>query len=145
MMHILFGSTRGGSESNIYIQASDATGSATRWLESNNQQIPTSMAADGMHVVFHEGVPGRGQDLRLLTLALSTSSSGQSGAVPAPRGESVAPRSAPTVRAPVAEVRTLLETRFQERGAILSPDDRWLAYDSNGSGRFEISRRGRQP
>jgi serine/threonine-protein kinase len=32
----------------------------------------------------------------------------------------------------------LLETRFEERGGIVSPDGRWLAYESNSAGRFEI-------
>ena len=32
----------------------------------------------------------------------------------------------------------LLETEFRERNAALSPDGRWLAYQSNESGQFEV-------
>jgi eukaryotic-like serine/threonine-protein kinase len=35
-------------------------------------------------------------------------------------------------------VDPLLVTRFEERGGIVSPDGRWLAYESNSSGRYEI-------
>ena len=34
--------------------------------------------------------------------------------------------------------RDLLGTEFDEQNAVLSPDGRWLAYESNTSGRFEI-------
>jgi Tol biopolymer transport system component len=37
-------------------------------------------------------------------------------------------------RKPVPVVRT----RFEERDAQFSPDGRWIAYQSNESGRFEI-------
>jgi Tol biopolymer transport system component/predicted Ser/Thr protein kinase len=36
------------------------------------------------------------------------------------------------------ERRSLLATKFNERGPALSPDGRWLAYDSDESGQFEI-------
>jgi serine/threonine-protein kinase len=92
----------------VYVQAADGTGSATRLTESPNQQIPTGITADGTRVVFNEQMPTRQRDLRLLTLT------------PTPR------------------VEPLLETRFEERGGVVSPDSRWLAYESNFSGRFEI-------
>ena len=38
----------------------------------------------------------------------------------------------------MGDIRPLLETRFDERVASVSPDGRWLAYESNSSGRFEI-------
>ncbi len=34
--------------------------------------------------------------------------------------------------------RRLVETQFREAGAALSPDDRWLAYTSNETGRDEV-------
>lgn len=34
--------------------------------------------------------------------------------------------------------RRLVETQFREAGAVLSPDDRWLAYTSNETGQDEI-------
>ena len=35
-------------------------------------------------------------------------------------------------------VTPLLQTKFDERNGIVSPDGRWLAYESNSSGSFEI-------
>jgi len=35
-------------------------------------------------------------------------------------------------------VTPLLQTKFDERNGIISPDGRWLAYESNSSGSFEI-------
>jgi serine/threonine-protein kinase len=35
-------------------------------------------------------------------------------------------------------VQTLLQTAFEERGGRVSPDGRWLVYESNSSGRFEV-------
>jgi serine/threonine protein kinase len=37
-----------------------------------------------------------------------------------------------------AEIRALIRTNFQEFSPVLSPDGRWLAYDSNESGRAEV-------
>jgi serine/threonine protein kinase len=79
-----------------------------RGVNQNQNQIPTGITADGTHVVFNETTPTRQHDLRPLTLT------------PTPR------------------VEPLLETRFDERGGIVSPDGRWLAYESNISGRLEI-------
>jgi serine/threonine-protein kinase len=36
------------------------------------------------------------------------------------------------------EVRPLISTRFTERNAEISPDGRWLAYQSNESGSFQV-------
>jgi len=76
--------------------------------DSANPQVPTGITADGTRVIFYELTPSRQRDLQLLTLT------------PTPR---VAP---------------LLETPSDERGGIVSPDGRWLAYESNSAGRFEI-------
>jgi Tol biopolymer transport system component len=64
---LLFGSNRVGAL-NLYVQAADGTGSATRLTESVNAQTPTGITADGMRVVFQEQTPTRARDLRLLTL-----------------------------------------------------------------------------
>src|SRR5262245_13516357 len=36
-------------------------------------------------------------------------------------------------------VTPLLQSSFDERNGVVSPDGRWLAYEANDSGRFEIS------
>ena len=35
-------------------------------------------------------------------------------------------------------VTPLVRSRFTDRNGIISPDGRWLAYEANDSGRFEI-------
>jgi serine/threonine-protein kinase len=35
-------------------------------------------------------------------------------------------------------VRPLVETQFIDRNGVVSPDGRWVAYESDSSGRFEI-------
>ncbi len=35
--------------------------------------------------------------------------------------------------------RRLLETRFNELNGEISPDGKWLAYQSNESGRYEVT------
>jgi serine/threonine-protein kinase len=47
-------------------------------------------------------------------------------------------RSSPLRSDPAHPVRPLLQTGFNERNGIVSPDGRWLAYESDESGRFEI-------
>jgi serine/threonine-protein kinase len=93
---------------NVYVQPADGSGTAQRVFVSANFQDPTSVSADGTRVVINEVTASQGRDIRLLTLT------------PTPR------------------VDSLVETRFEERGGSLSPDGRWLAYESNSSGRFEI-------
>ena len=105
---LLFSSNRGGVTS-VYVQAADGAGSATRVTEGvQRPQNPTAITADGTRVVLTDLTPTRGRDLRLLTLT------------PTPR------------------VEPLLETRFEERNGSVSPDGRWLVYESNSAGRFEI-------
>jgi serine/threonine-protein kinase len=94
--------------SNLFVQNADGTGSATRLTTGDLEQSPNAITADGTRIVFDELQSGGQRNLRLLTLT------------PTPR------------------VEPLLETRFDERGATLSPDGHWLAYQTNSSGRAEI-------
>jgi Tol biopolymer transport system component len=93
---------------NLYVQPADGTGSATRLIESPKSQFATSITPDGTRVIIAETTTTQARDLRLLTLT------------PTPR------------------VEALIETRADERGGVVSPDGRWLAYESNSSGRYEI-------
>jgi serine/threonine-protein kinase len=43
-----------------------------------------------------------------------------------------------TTIGPTVESRPLIPTRFNEGGAVISPDGRWLAYYSNETGRNEV-------
>ena len=93
---------------NLWWQAADGTGGADRLTTSDNAQFPTGITPDGAAVVFNETTPRREQ-------------TPATRAQRHPRGE-----------AAVAERRVTSTTRD------VSPDGRWLAYDSNRSGSFEV-------
>ena len=40
------------------------------------------------------------------------------------------------------ETKSIVQTRADERAPIVSPDDRWLAYLSDETGRYELYRCG---
>jgi serine/threonine-protein kinase len=71
-------------------------------------QRANTISPDGSRVVFEELTPDAGYDLRLLRL-----------------------EGTPRVEAP-------LSTPFDERDATISPDGRWMAYESNDSGQSQI-------
>jgi serine/threonine-protein kinase len=119
---LVFASARVGGASSLYVQAADGTGSAIRLTEGEYGSFPNSIATDGARVVFNQMTPGRQRDLRMLSLA------------PLSQG----PASSSTGDDLRSAVTSLVETRFDERGGALSPDGRWLAYDSNSSGRYEV-------
>jgi hypothetical protein len=98
----------GIGDAGIYLQAADGTGTAQRLTKSSTFQTVTSVSPDGQQIVFEQTSPRGDRDLMLLTI----------GAEP--------------------QVRPLLQTPFGERNGVLSPDGRWLAYDSNTSGQPEI-------
>ena len=97
-----------GGATNLWWQAADGTGAAERLTTSSNAQFVTGITPDGAAVVFDESTPTMGRDL--LQLALDGT----------------------------RRVTPLLQTKFDERNGIVSPDGRWLAYESNSSGSFEI-------
>jgi serine/threonine-protein kinase len=110
---IAFSSQRGGAP-NLFWQAADGTGAAERLTESPNTQLPHSIAADGTWLVFEELAPSAGTgsptgfNVTLLALA----------------GE--------------RQAKPLIATTFLDRNADLSADGRWVAYESNESGRNEV-------
>ena len=95
----------------LYRQAVDGTGAVERLTTSDITQIPTSITPDGTGVVGHEVAPKTGRDVFLFPLVT---------AVDRPRAES------------------LIQTLFDELSAEVSPDGRYLAYQTNESGRNEI-------
>ena len=93
---------------NLFSQAADGTGAIERLTESPNPQIPSAVSADGARVVFTERSRDTGWDVMALRL------DGKHQVIP------------------------LVQTPFDERNGIVSPDGRWLAYEANDSGSFEI-------
>ncbi len=106
--HVVF-STRRAGPANLYSKAADGTGSAERLTEASNNQYPHSFSPDGTRLVFVENSPGEpGFDLRVLMLV----------------GD--------------RQTYPLLVSEFDEENGEISPDGRWLAYQSQESGKFEI-------
>jgi serine/threonine-protein kinase len=93
---------------NLYWQAADGTGAVERLTDSPNAQNATAVSPDGRRLIFTEVAPKTGADVMQVELA-------------------------GTHRASL-----LVQSPFNEANGIVSPDGRWLAYEANDSGRFEI-------
>jgi serine/threonine-protein kinase len=93
---------------NLFRQAADGTGAVDRLTESKNPQSPTALSPDGTRVIFTETFSKTGEDVMALGLDGTR------------------------------EVVPLVQTPFDERNGIVSPDGHWLAYEANDSGMFEI-------
>jgi serine/threonine-protein kinase len=106
---IVFGSARAGT-ANIYAQLSDGTGEPERLTTSVRLQHPLSISPDGARIVFREEGGASGVDL----MALVQNSNGRRSAEP------------------------LVVTPSAELNAEVSPDGRWMAYESNESGQTEV-------
>ena len=84
------------------------SGAVERLTESANTQYPTGVSPDGRKLVFAEETPSSETDVMMLEL---------DGA---------------------RRVTPLVQSPFTERNGTISPNSRWLAYEANESGRFEI-------
>jgi serine/threonine-protein kinase len=95
----------------LYWQAADGTGKAERLTETPVREQPTSFDPGGRRLVFSVDSRGRTElssDVAMLSL----------------NGDK--------------QVTTLLGSNSVEQNAEISPDGRWLAYQSDESGRFEV-------
>ena len=101
-------SSGSGASQNIFAVAADGTGTPERLSENPNIQIPTSVSPDGTRAVFYENA---GLGTQLNTVELSGS-----------HGVEAVAHSRPG----------------NKRNGIISPDGRWIAYESNESGKFEV-------
>ena len=100
--------SRRAGAQNLFSKAADGTGNVERLTTSANIQAPSSISLDGRTLVLVEGRPETGFDVGLLSL------NGEQG------------------------IEWLLESEYDEEYAEISPDGRWMAYESDESGRFEI-------
>ena len=92
----------------VYRRAADGTGEAE--LLTNENARPYTMSADGTQLVLRVNGVGGPADIDLVITTVT--------------GDS--------------DVEPLLATEFVERNAEISPDGRWMAYESDESGQFEI-------
>jgi eukaryotic-like serine/threonine-protein kinase len=94
---------------NLYIKTSGGAGDETLLVESVQDKNSNDWSRDGRFILFHSIDPQSNRDLWVAPL----------------EGD----------RKPWV----FLKTNFDEREAQFSPDGRWVAYESNESGRYEIN------
>ena len=112
---LVFASGRGGLGLNLFWQPADGTGVPERLTDGARIRGADTISPDGRGVVVREPDGHGTVDLTLLDLGTGR---------PAP------PASTGT--------RTLVRSPHADLNAEISPDGRWLAYQSNGSGAFEV-------
>lgn len=93
---------------NFFWKPADGSGAEERLSTSEFLQIPGSFTPDGRAFLFSESAPKTGQDIWVLPL----------------EGD----------RKP----RVFLQTQFNEITPQVSPDGRWVAYNSDESGRYDV-------
>jgi len=108
---ILFG---GGQPFNLFRIPADGSGAEERIIESKNGQAPMDWSRDGRLVLYNDATPDTGRDI--WTVEVTPEGKLRPGASPRPY-----------IRAP-----------FNQVAARFSPDTRWVAYQSDDSGRAEV-------
>jgi serine/threonine-protein kinase len=113
---LFFSSNREGTPV-IFRQRADGTGEAERLTQSSGggsvAQHPVSLSADGTELLFQQGPGIQSNDL----MALRVDSPGKADA---------------------PNVRPVVNTPDGDANGVFSPDGRWLAYQSNESGNWDI-------
>ena len=105
---VVFGSNRKG-QFDLYVRSYAGTGVEELLFESDLSKVPSGWSSDGRYLLFEtRGDPDTQSDVWALPLI----------------GE----------RTPIS----LLKTSYREQQAAFSPDGRWVAYNSDESGRAEV-------
>jgi Tol biopolymer transport system component len=104
--------SRRGAVADIFIQRLDRRGGQEQITTSRRAAAPGSFSPDDTELAYHEIDPVTLQDIWVI-------------GVPRPGGEP-------------SPARPFLKTNYSESTPRFSPDGRWIAYESNESGRFEI-------
>ena len=118
---VVFGIMRAAAQ-NLYARAADGTGTVDQLSTSANGQVPSSVTLDGTRVVGYEFAPKTGRDIVMVPLSNPA------------RG----PGTGPPPGASPSQGEPLVQTSFDELNGEISPDGRYLAYQSNESARFEV-------
>ncbi|CAN5852268.1 hypothetical protein BH24ACI5_BH24ACI5_10210 [soil metagenome] len=112
---VVFNSNRDNSALNLYWQRADGTGEAHRLTESKSSQWPVSWHPGGRLLAVEEENAQTGWDLTMIPME-GDNASGWKAGTPA----------------------VFLNSRFAEKEPNFSPDGRWVAYQSNETGRDEV-------
>jgi Tol biopolymer transport system component len=109
---IVFSSNRSG-HNNLYLKSIDGPAGSERLLhDTPNNKQPLDWSDDGRFLLYYEINPRAGGESDRDLYWLEMTGDGQSGVV--------------------------ADTPSDERGGQLSPDGRWVAYETDESGRFEV-------
>jgi Tol biopolymer transport system component len=113
-LRILWSARRGGRGFNLYTKAASGGGDEERLIEMGTVTgWASDWSRDGRFVLYQRPGDKTGQDLWMAP---------QPGAKPAGDGKPV----------------PYLNSQFNEANGVFSPDGRWVAYESDESGRFEV-------
>ena len=104
---------RPDSVRNLHVKPFDGSGPDEPLLPVGPDRTPTDWSGDGMHILYQEGDN-------------------------APGGGGVGDRDLWTLKMPERTATPFLATEFDEIAARFSPDGRWVAYQSNETGRLEV-------
>jgi serine/threonine-protein kinase len=119
--HLIFTSNSSGRPE-LYRQAVDGTGKAEQLTMSRNIKYATAVAPDGAWAVGHQDGPLQFDIVRFPLPELAPSAS------PAQPARSDGGR----------QLQELIKTRYIEHNAVLSPNGRFLAYQTNESGPLQV-------
>jgi eukaryotic-like serine/threonine-protein kinase len=111
--HIVFNSARDGLPPNLFRTPAAGTGREERLLTSRQVQHATDWSGDGRFIVFATLNPKTQWDLWLLPMNAESA-------------------------AATASATPLMQSAFNEYNGQRSPDGRWIAYQSDESGDWEI-------
>jgi eukaryotic-like serine/threonine-protein kinase len=112
---IIWSSSRGGGNPNVYLQSADGTGPVERLSISDRAQFVTAVTPDGSRFILFTPSVASGIG-SLAAVDLFTAALDGRGQPPVP----------------------LLQSPAQKLAAEISPDGQWLAYQSDESGRHEV-------
>ena len=92
----------------VLCQAADGSSPAETMFKVDGLRNVKSISSDGKRMFLEVRLPGTSDDIMMATLG------------------------------PPPEIRGLIQTKYPEWSPVISPDGRWLAYDSLESGRTEV-------
>lgn len=108
-------------------------------LDTTVMQSPGSWSADGRRLAYMQFSPKTGDDVWLLDLpAPAAADSPTPPAAPAAKPDAASASPSASASAPSRKTRPLVVTPGEQIVPRLSPDGRWVAYESDASGQFEV-------
>jgi serine/threonine-protein kinase len=105
---LVWSSQRGGNQLHLYWQAADGTGMAERLTDRSTPQRATDFTPDGKAIIYSEVAMEGQQDVVMLSVDEKR------------------------------QVTSLVHSAFDEGNAVVAADGKWLAYESNESGQFQV-------